>query len=354
MRTALRLAILGLLAACVPEDHPPWLIDHPMPWGIIATVIEPGGYSSELIVPEGHLRAAALPLDTLELQWLAVAPPGTELPPPIWLVCTRSCSNDLSSFSGHVLEPTCPYPLPLSRAQPCRLGEGERIRLALGGAFTADAQFSGTIPIMGISSGDPDLDPETCLQRLSARPLKGLESCLIQHRNLRLGPPWMLFAAVPALAEAITIDDDLPDDVEDEPADTHPILAGIHVLRLSIHGPIKSLAADGDTVRVRAGEHITVTPALTEASEQEHYNVYRSSDGHIQIDAHLTREWIQLRAALTALVEVHGPMFGGNPWRWIAPDDPEPIILHIYIVDSREGRAHATLTFITDDSIDAP
>ena len=350
MRTALRLAILGLLAACVPDDHPTWLIDHPMPWGIIATVIEPGGYSSELIVPEGHLRAAALPLDTLELQWLAVAPPGTELPPPIWLVCTGSCSNDLSSFSGHVLEPTCPYPLPLSRAQPCRLGEGERIRLALGGAFTADERFSGTIAIMGISSGDPDLDPETCLQRLSTRPLKGLESCLIQHRHLRLGPPWMLYTAVPQLAGRYTLEGDgLPDDAADEPADTHPNLIGIDVFRVTDRGHIVTFAAKGDTIRVRAGERLTFNPICSDSCTQEYYRFGLPFGGEIEFS--LESENFRYRAALSALVEGDGPILNGV---WVAPDDPEPITLYLYIADSREGRAHATFTFITDNSIDAP
>jgi hypothetical protein len=354
MRTAPFAVCLGLLAAgCVPGDNPPWLIDHPLAWGLVASVVQPGPYSSDLVVPDGQVRAAALPLDTLELQWLVVAPPDTPpLPPPIWIVCGRYCTTELIRSE---LAPGCPWPLPLSRTQPCRLGEGERVRLTLGGAFTAGPEFLGSISLIAVGSADPELTPETCLERLSTRPHADLQRCLVQTRTLELGPLWKVFVIAPALAEQHLVDD-IPPDAWNEPPDTHPVLLGAEVLRYADGGPVEVFAIDGDTVPVRAGERIVVTPVFAEDAAQSYY---RPVPDHLDPSRYTldpVEEDLEFRVALTALVDDFEYNFGENQLsrEWVVPDHSEPVILHLYATDRRQGRAFASLRFVTEDPADAP
>ncbi|PCC67604.1 hypothetical protein SAMN02745121_02240 [Nannocystis exedens] len=347
MRTALVVGV-GLLGACVPNEHPPWLVDHPMPWGIIASVVEPGGYSSDLVVPDDRVRASALPLDTLELQWITAAPPGVTVPSPIWFVCPDYCDG----LPVDEPIPACPFPLPLSRSEHCRLGEGERVRLGLGGAYTADELFRGYIGVMGIT-GDGTVDPETCLQRFRTVPRAGLEHCLVQARALRLGPLGRMLSAVPALADFYTVEGGLPDDIADEPADFHPVLTGLRVLHIG-RGFREFIAQPGDTITVRVGDYVSVDPQYTADSEQTHYAFSQvpGQPGHLRPVP--DEERIRVRFGISTFVEDRGDPNDDLLHGWSVPDEPDPIMLYLYIGDNRQGRAFATLRFVVEDASPAP
>lgn len=353
MWTARSAAVLGLLlAGCVPGDHPPWLIDHPTAWGLVASVVQPGPYASGLVVPKGAVRADALPLDTVELQWLVAAPPDTPpLPPPLWIVCARGCPGELR-LEDTELAPECPDPLPLSRDQPCRLGEGERIRLTLAGAFSAGPDFLGHISLAAIGSADPDLSSETCLERLSSRPYADLQRCIIQNRTLELGPPLAVFRLLPALAETYVLD--VPPDAVDAP-DTHPRLSFVVLTResepdrLFFHAP-------GETASVRVGERITVEPLFVSEAEESYLQLVTSDDDPHRLRVIPLSEHIEVRVGLTALVddfEQPADEFS-RAHSWVVPDAPDPLVLHLYVSDGRQGRAHATLRLVPEGPPGAP
>lgn len=347
MRTALVVG-LGLLGGCVPNDHPSWLVDHPLPWGIVASVVEPGGYSSELVVSEGRVRASALPLDTLELQWLTAAPPGVTVPAPIWFVCPDRCA----SLPAEPI-PACAFPLPLSRREHCRLGEGERVRLSLGGAYTADEFFRGFIVVMGITS-DGTVEPETCLKRYRTFPRAGLEHCLLQERTLRLGPESRLLTTVPGLADDYTVEGDLPDDFDDEAPDVHPTLSGLQVWHFGRGGFRELIAQPGDTIPVRVGAYVSVWPQYTDDTKQPYYALQSTPGQPERLVATPDEETIRERYGISTLVEDRSDPDDDLLHGWTVPDEPEPILLYLYIADSRQGRAFATLRFVVEDASPAP
>ncbi|WAS97517.1 hypothetical protein [Nannocystis punicea] len=346
MRIAMVVGV-GLLGACVPNDHPSWLVDHPIPWGIVASVVEPGGYSSELVVPADRVRASALPLDTLELQWLTATPPGVTVPPPIWFVCPGDCS-----LPGDDPVPACPFPLPLGRRENCRLGEGERIRLSLGGAYTADEFFRGYIGVLGVT-GDGTVDAETCLQRLRTIPRTDLEQCLVQKRLLELGPRSRLLTAVPTLANIYTVEDP-PADLADEPPDFHPVLTGIRVRYVRLGDLVDQLVQSGDTVHVPAGRFVFLQLQYTDDSEQSYYAFSTVSGEPNHLQATPDVESIRFRTAISSLVEVRGDPDNDMLTGWRMPDESEPILVYFYMSDQRQGRAFATLRFVVEDASPAP
>ncbi|MBZ5713267.1 hypothetical protein [Nannocystis pusilla] len=343
MRTALVVG-LGLLGGCVQYDRPPWVVDHPVAWGLVVRVVEPGGYSSDLVVPDGRERAEALPLDTLELQWIGVGPPDISVPPPTWLACPFGCGFP---FTYEEL-PACPVPLPLSFPETCRLGEGERVRLSLGGAYTANPEFRGWIQVMAFTAHG-DVDPETCLQRYTSLPRAGLESCLMQQRALTLGPEWKAFTTVPALMSLYPLDGELPPDLADTPPDLNPVLTGLLVRR----NGREQLAQDGDTVRVHAGDRISVTPQYSDDSQQEYY-AFTSVAASDHLTVMPREEQLVARIGLSAEVQEIGDPLDDEIRLWVVPDDPEPVDLYLYVADTRQGRAFATLRFVAEDAAPAP
>ncbi|MCY1053871.1 hypothetical protein [Nannocystis sp. SCPEA4] len=345
MRKALVVG-LGLLGGCVQYDRPPWVVDHPVAWGLIARVVEPGGYSSDLLVPEGRERAEALPLDTLELQWIGVGPPDIPVPPPIWLVCPFGCGFP---FDDEEL-PACPVPLPLSFPETCRLGEGERVRLSLGGAYTVSPEFRGRLEVMAVT-GHGDVDPETCLQRYTIVPRAGLEACLMQQRALTLGPEWKAFTTVPALMSLYSFDGELPPDLAAEPPDLNPVLTGLQVLRSGRSGFHDLLVQGGDTITVHAGDRIAVRPQYSDDSQQEYYAFTGASD---RLTVMPREEQLVTRIGLSAEVHEIGDPLDDEIHQWIVPDDPEPVDLYLYVADTRQGRAFATLRFVAEDAAPAP
>lgn len=340
-RAALALSLAALACACIPPTEP-WLIDRPIAWGIRASVVQPGGYSSGLVVPAGQARATALPLDTLELEWAGAGPPGTTFAPPIWLALSSDNLGDL--VRAGPLEP-CPDLVPLALDRPCLLGQGERLRFALGGAFTnGDSQFL-RIRVLALASAG---DPATCLERLQTDPPPDLTDCELMTRALALGPlPSLLDAIAEYLPPEIELPEIPPEVADDEP-DTHPRILGFDIARESPAGRVALFAADGDTVPVRAGERVIVAVRFDEFAAQKYDRVVRTDPPTNRIDT--MTESLRVRIGLTTLVDGYTPIGAGHAHRWIAPDSREPVDVFFHVTDSREGRAFARLRFVTEDA----
>jgi hypothetical protein len=336
------LGLLLLVAACIPDEGGSWLIARPTNWGIIATVVQPGGYSSGIVVPEGRQRASALPLDTLELQWLALAPPGTTLGPPTWYAL-RNTSVSPPAPPDEPLD-DCPALLPLSLAAPCRLGAGERLQIALGGTSTVNADFRGELGIVAVGSTDDAMTAEDCAARyLDPRtPSTDLRSCLFMERRLMLGPLIQLIDSVPEEV-AKFIDVEIPPEAFDEEPDTHPVLESFLVTP-GAGDPI--MAGDGDTVHVRAGDRIRVTWTYAEGSEQDYFWLINDLEDLERYIVVMLKEVLIEDVALSRYVDEFDEKIDRRSW--IAPDGPEPLLMHFYAADTREGRLAATLRFVSD------
>lgn len=350
MRGASRLVCLaGLLTGCLPAEPPYWWIDHPMNWGVRVSVTQPGGYASGIEVPEGQVRAAALPLDTVELEWLALAPDGVELAPPVWIACQRCAYGQ---FPGPDL-PACPRPLPVFLAESCRLGEGVRLPLTFAGASTGSF---GALDLLVVGSADPDLSPETCLQRLLTPPRTGLERCLVMDRQYLIGS----FAVGSGLPEPTGPFDPpepepngpaIPPEVLEQAPDTHPIVDGFWVARRSTDGRSEVAVPVGGEVEVRAGDAIEVEIRVAPESFQEYAFLTVASDGGIGWISRM--ESVSARAAVTALVDdFHEEDWGRR--RFVVPADTGPFTMYFYVSDSREGRTAASLRFVPEDMSESP
>jgi hypothetical protein len=354
MRGPSRLVCLaGLLAGCLPNEVPYWLIDHPVAWGIKIGVTRPGGYASGLIVPEGRVRARALPLDTIELEWLTLAPKGVELAPPIWIVCSFpfTCRDFISmglDETGLDELPACEHPVPIRQYWPCRLGEGHRLSLVLDGAVGGSA--FGALPVMAIGSADPELSPETCLQRLMAEPKLGLESCLLIDRDYHIGslaPP----TGLPDPSGPF--DPPMPDDpmVPEAPiqvADTHPTVEGFWV---SAPGGEVFVPVGGEVV-VRPGAAVSVAPILAQDAQQEYFRpVTTGPDGYLWVPE---EELVLFRAAASGWVEQWEYLEDERSLRFVVPEGLGPFDLHFYIADTRDGRTTVALRLVPEGMSETP
>jgi hypothetical protein len=341
MRTlALGVAIL-CGAACIPSE-PYWWVQDARMLGTRMTVVEPGGYSTLLQVPPGQRRATALPLDVVELEWLIAAAEDVDVQPPIWLACTRGGCIEAYYNRGHgILD--CPQPLPFDIPWACRLGEGHKIRVGFGGAFTLrpDFYFAG-LSIMAIGSRTPEVPSQACLERYGTTPHAGLEQCLI-GRDIHLpGPLWAVLPFAPELAE-------LPVEIIAQPPDTHPDVVGFRVSRELGAERIELLAEPDDTVLVAPGEHITVLPLLVGGGAQE-YLEYADpdADGPAESVPVSRTEYLQINAQLTALVDHFNAPNPADPdaeIEWVVSDHPEPMTLFVSVRDDRAGRGFARLHF---------
>lgn len=343
----LALGALTLLGgACLPYE-PYWLVSEARFLRFSATVVEPGGYSTLLNVPAGQRRATALPLDTIELEWFVATPPGETLPPPIWVLCSWECGSIFGDDPWpHV--PECLDPLPFLPTT-CRLGEGHRTRVTLAGAATIYSSAALERSVLVVGSRDPNVSPETCLERLVTRPSADLQPCLTGQRMLPLGPSWAFFA-VP-FSEGLS---GYPPELLAEEADTHPDITAFRVTRVLGSRRTEVLAAPGDTVTVAPRERITVLPVTLPGQDYNRVEDYAEPVPDVVVN--LT-ERIHVDAALTALVDDFSAPEYGSPdhqIRWTVPDHLEPATLYVTASDDRSGRAFATLQFVAEGPDDAP
>lgn len=345
MRGPSRLVCLaGLLSGCLPVDVPYWLIDHPVAWGIRVSVTQPGGYATGLIVPDGQVRASALPLDTIELEWLTLAPEGIELAPPIWIVCPEGCTW-LDEEPPEL--PACPVPVPLFSGWMCRLGEGHRLSLVLDGAY--GTSVFGVLPVMAIGSADPEVSPETCLERMLTTPKLGLESCLSIHREYHIGgsglPTGLPDPSGPFDPPA-PLDPDAPP-VPAQVADTHPVVEGFWVSRPG--GDV--LVPVGAEVKVRPGV-VTIEPKLAEDAAQTFWRpVPHGHGGYLWTR---DQEYLVVRATASGWVEQWELVDETQQLRFVVPEELGAFDVHFYVADTREGRATASLRLVPEGMSEIP
>jgi hypothetical protein len=344
----MRTRHLGLLAAvlggCVPPE-PEWLITRPRFRGVEVEVVQSGGYASLLNVPPGGRRATVLPLDVVELEWAVAAPEGVTVQPPIWVLCGAYC-YDLRDFAlpPDVVE-DCPDPLPFDLRTACRIGEGHRRRVTLGGAFTSPSPF---MILLVVGSRRPDLAPATCLERLTKRPLAQLESCIVSQWLPDFGPSW---AALPFDPEASAV----PPEVLAEEADVHPELLGFTIGREQGPSRTESLVDVGASVLVRRGERITVAPRFADGAAQQYWLSRDDVEGMPwsgTLESYT--EHFQWRAWFSAPVDEFWrekwEEWTDEPVTWVVPDDFESTLLFLDVEDDRAGHAFVDLRFVADDA----
>jgi hypothetical protein len=344
MRPLLLGAITSLSAACIPFE-PYWLLQDTWLLGVRLNVVEPGGYATLVRVPEGHTRAEPLPLDTVELEWLAPTAPGIELQPPLWLICTTpSCMRDNLLTAPNFKPSACPHPLPLDQYWPCRLGEGERVRVSLGSIYGYD--YPGGQPpiltVLAVGSRDPELSPATCLERYRSTPREDLQQCLFVNNYTSLGPAWALLPFSDELAL-------LPPELRELEGDTHPDIVAFRVTRERGRERVELLVTPGDTVEVEPHERITVLPLMLGGGVQTFAQPTAENDPYTgRTIWELKSERVNVRARLTALVdEFEGPdsWSDDREFRWVVPDHPEPALLYVEARDNRNGITLASLRF---------
>ncbi|MDC0668565.1 hypothetical protein [Nannocystis radixulma] len=334
-----------LVGACIPVE-PEWVVTDARFRGVKVEVVEPGGYASLLNVPEGEYRATALPLDTVELTWNVTAPEG-ELPPPIWLACSSECLGfgarlaiDLASLED------CPVPLPLSPARTCRLGEGWQIRVGLGGAFSASADFSFYVPLVIIGSRRADLAPATCLEFLTSDPVPAAGSCLFTREGIQFGPQWVV---LPFDSDSV-----IPQEIREQDVDINPRISGFAVTRARGGTRIELVADLGDDVPVRRGERITVEPIFTAGSAQSYYILINGDkDVPWSGEPSLQNELLEWRGWFSAPIDGY-ELVDGELWftdlKWTVPHDVVPTTLYVDARDNRGGSDFAELRFVADGS----
>lgn len=304
-----------LLATCAPPEPPEWLIHEPTFLGIQTAVVQDGPHAEGLQVYPGHERVQPLPLDTLEWRWLGAAPPGTTIPPPIWIHCDH-LDTCIEGMTGLELR-ACPDPLPLAYTSTCRLGVGHRLTARLS---DLDSGVWRGLSVLVVTSAE--LDPEECLARLRSSPRPDLTRCVIATGYvIRLRAP-------------SDLPDDFPEELRDEPANTNPTLS--LVVRRE-DGDIVS-AVDGDTVTVRAGEPLEVEVRPGVDAAQTYWQLF-DDDFTLRVEELRVETYVD-RA------DVDYTQIAVGRLQLTAPDDPAPVTLHVRMSDDRGGLGVATLRFL--------
>jgi len=336
MQTPARPAWLALawMCCCLPPDPPDWVIAYPITWGIQTNVVADGYYSQDLGVPPGHIRAEALPGDTVELRWFGAGPEDSEIRPPIWLLTSFGYAP--FSFDGTV--PNCEQPLP-SLIGFCRLGEGERLRVSLGSldALTGAGSI-GYFSILAIASDGDVNDPETCLQRAFSERNPDLLGCLMATRTIEIGPDWRLLQFHPDA-------EDLPEQYFNVPANTNPIITALSVERSSRPDEPPLRAAPGERLTVRPGEQISVTVELDADAAQEFVVLGRGPDDTFVAEP--STETLIIEARLNALTVDYERSDDRLTHRWTAPDSPDALTFFVQVADDRGGVGFATLRLVS-------
>jgi hypothetical protein len=332
-----------LLGACIPVEHD-WLVVDARFRGLLVEVVEPGGYGSLLNVPPDRRRAFVLPLDTVELEWKVAVPPGEELQPPIWIACSSQCTNSLSGAADLVDMPDCPDPMPVELVASCRLGEGHRIRVHMGGAYAVGAPFT----LLLIGSRRPDLTPETCLERLLAPSRAQLEPCIIALRD---PPVTDSHVGLPFLPESAGA----PPEILAAEADTNPTVLGFTVTR-ERGGVREALVVDvGAAVPVRRGDRLVAEPRFAADAAQEYWVELDGMPG-VPGSGRLERDTEQFSydVLFSQPVLYEPPGYGPPgtttpPPSWVVPHDVVPTTLWLDIADERDGHAFVELQFVPED-----
>lgn len=335
----------ALVCACIPPEPPEWVVTQPVVRGIQTAVVERGPYSKGLLVPLGQTRTSPLPLDTVELRWFVAAPEGEVVRAPIWVLCSGDCVTfGLADGVGE-----CPRPMPLQGATPCRLGEGVRVRLPLGGldTFTGSSLDQGGLLWTVVSIGSFGAsDPETCLKGLSSPVPPGLEECLIGQHFVLPGPEVRLRWLFPWLFDSIAP----PPEAFQEPPDTNPVIVWFTVADALEPEVPPRLALDGATVEVRAGEPLRVGLQLNANAEEWYYDWQKSDEG--AEEPVIWQERLRARVSISADVEAFEASFEPPfEFRWVAPASPETVTLWVEVRDTRQGVAFGALHL---RSVDAP
>lgn len=327
-----------LLGACIPIE-PEWLVTATRFRGVKVEVVEPGGYGSLLHVPPGRHRNTILPLDTVEVEWAVAAPPGVEVPPPIWIATDEDGPLNLDPNL-----PDCPEPLPLTVSRACRLGEGHRIRFGLLGAYTITTD---RLSLLIVGSRHAGLEPATCLERLATLPYAQLEPCILGLWDLRLGPTW---AALPFEPEASLV----PPEVLAQDVNTNPEVIGFAVTRQRGSERSELEVGLGASLGVRPRDRITVTPLLADGSAQDYWiTVGDEKDMPWSGTLQSQTEQIAVRTWFSAPVDEY--VLDYDHWRdppptWVVPDHFEPTLLYLDVRDDRFGRDFAELLLVPDDA----
>lgn len=345
MRRLLCAAAALPLTVCIPIV-PDWVVTTTRFRGVKVEVVQPGPYGSLLNVPPGKHRATVLPLDTVELEWFFAAPPGVTVPPPIWVVCPGLCFDHSGTGGIHRallygLE-ACPTPLPLFHLNPCRLGEGHRIRVTLGGAFTA-SESPPTLLLIG--ARHDGLASATCLERLAATPLDQLESCIVGMWNPTIGPDWAALPFDPTL-EAI------PPEILAQEANTNPEVIGFAVLRERGSTRTEVIVGPGESAAVREGDRVAVTPLFSEDSRQQYWYLI-NGDKNIPWSGTLSEatESLGFIAGFSGPVDeyTYSNIMFEEPITFVIPGGFEPTTLWVDVVDFRGGHAFSELLLVPAD-----
>ncbi|WAS94961.1 hypothetical protein [Nannocystis punicea] len=335
-------ALATLLGACVPAEYD-WLVTGARFRGILVEVVEPGGYGSLLKVPPDRSRAFVLPLDTVELEWKVAVPPGSELQPPIWIACSSTCSNSLWDPMDPGM-PDCPDPMPIELVDSCRLGEGHRIRVHMGGAYAVGTPFT----LLLVGSRRPDLTPEVCLERLFAPSRAQLEPCIIALRDPPVSDSHIGLPFLPDSAWA-------PPEVLAAEADTNPTVLGFTVTRE--RGDVREeLVVDvGAAVPVRRGDRIVAEPRFAADASQEYWVEVGGTPGiPWSGELELETEQFSYDVLFSQPVDYEPPDYrppGATtpPPSWVVPHDVVPTTLWLDIADERDGHAFVELRFVPED-----
>jgi len=327
-----------LFGACIPLE-PDWLVVDARFRGILVEVVEPGGYGSLLNVPPDRHRAFVLPLDTIELEWSVATPPGHELQPPIWIACSGECGLSLWNWSDFAGLPDCPEPMPVGIGHSCRLGEGHRIRVSMGGAYAPE----GTgFALVIVGSRHPDVTPAACLERLSTSPRGRLEPCIVVLREPPIDDTLFGLPFTPEAADA-------PPEVLAQEADTNPTVLGFTVTR-ERGGVRDDLVVDlGTAVPVRRGDRLHVEPRLAGDAAQEYWISVGDDEG-VPWSGTLERrtEQFEYDVSFSEHVVYDPPDATVLPLTWVVPHDVVPTTLWLDIRDDRHGQAFVELQFVAE------
>lgn len=338
------LAAAVVLAGCLPEGSPPWLVDHPIAAAMRIDVAERGPYGSDP-PREGTVVAQVMPGDAIRATAFIVGPDGPadlEKLRPAWFYCPVSgCFPTLSR--GEATRPCGVEPVPPE--DTCSLGAGPEARLQLG-ELTGFTTLYVLLPAIFMVSGTPGgLSTEQCLERLGRlrEDAETLEDCLLFAAPLPLGPAWRMvvlgaFLGLPEAPPTSVI----PDSAVISEPNVFPRMEPFELAITGVDGEVREqIAVDRDTIAVRPGDLVEIVAPLDPADAQFYVDATARNG---QLNA-FTAAFEVMSSSWLFSRDVQFEISEPQVLRWIVPPDATEAIHGYYLLSDTRAIVWAWLRF---------
>lgn len=333
-----RAGALLLLAGCLPDERPFWVIDHPDALTMRFEVVARGPWGSDPPASGGPV-AEVMPGDRVRVVPFVAGvagPVDVAALRPRFFACPGQggCSLDLVADAP----PAC-GPIALPVEAPCLIGQGWPLEFEIGELVDLVPVLNYGVSVLMVAGAPEGPSTDECLRRLARldEETAPLQDCLFFDRTLRVGPAWraLLLAWLSGVDSPVE-PYQLPSEVAQIEPDVAPAIAGFYAWVPVGGGGERYVEVEpGGTLSVRPGDALTLG-AIAAAPPQQYMSVSVDAEGAVA-----TTLTLEARASIW-YTTAGAPFYldpGATEATWTAPDEPGEVVVYAVLADVRSAGA---------------